>query len=180
MTGINRALQLNQYISLTILALFGLILLTGCAIFKADKLYKSGTQALERGDFEQCIQELENAKELLPNLSSIVRNNLGFCYEKVGRIKDAWFEFRQAVINNHQNNSAISNFLSYWERFKEQGILVVGASVDSIIENMGEPDFRRKSGTKKGEILGYGNDQMLVIWARKTLEIRDASVWKID
>lgn len=153
---------------------------SGCALFEADKLYKSGTKALEQGDYPHCIEQLEKARALLPNTSSFIRNNLGVCYERVGRKKDAWVEYRKAVINNPQNNAALKNFNSYWENFKAQGVLIFGAPVDTIVEHLGEPDFRTKADDGVGETWGYGNDQFMVIWARKTLEIRDRKVSKID
>lgn len=162
------------------LIILALSLLSACGFFEADALYKSGSQALERGQYQECIEQLEKAKALVPNLSSFIRNNLGVCYDRVGKNKDAWFEYRRAVINNPQNNPALKNFGAKWDRFKEQGILIIGGSADSIVEQIGEPDFRKKSGNESGEIWGYGNDQMLAIWARRTLEIRDGKVWKID
>lgn len=162
------------------LIILALSLLSACGFFEADALYKSGSQALERGQYQECIEQLEKAKALLPNASSVIRNNLGVCYARAGRNKEAWFEYRQAVINNHQNNAALKNFHSNWDQFKQQGILVIGASANSIVEHMGEPDFKKKAGDETGEIWGYGNDQMLVIWARHTLEIHEGKVSKID
>ena len=162
------------------LIILALSLLSACGFFEADALYKSGSQALERGEYQECIQQLEKAKALLPSASSVIRNNLGVCYDQVGRKKDAFYEYRQAVINNHQNNAALKNFHSNWKHFKQHGILVTGASANSIIEHMGEPDFKKKASDEIGEIWGYGNDQMLVIWARHTLENHNGKVSKID
>ncbi len=164
----------------SLVIILSLAVLSGCAVFKADELYKSGTKALEQGDYAQCIEQLEKAKILLPNASSFIRNNLGVCYERVGKKKDAWFEFRQAVINNHQNNVALQNFYRYWTNFKKQGVLVTGAPANTILGNLGEPDFKKKTDDGLGEIWGYGNDQLLAVWARKTLEIRDEKVSKIE
>ena len=153
---------------------------SGCAVFEADKLYKSGTNALEQGDYPQCIEQLEKAKALLPNASSVIRNNLGVCYDRVGRKKDAWVEFRKAVINSHQNNAALKNFRASWADFMARGVLTIGAAADTIVDKLGEPDFRKKADDGIGDIWGYGNDQFMVIWARKTLEIRDQKVSKMD
>ena len=77
--------------SLVVAALaLGLVLVAapGCASFAGARLYRSGSQALERGDAEQAIADLERAAELVPHASE-VQNHLGLAYAAAANVAPA-------------------------------------------------------------------------------------------
>jgi Flp pilus assembly protein TadD len=80
----------------------------GCASFAGARLYQSGSQALERGDSEQAIADLERAAELVPQASE-VRNHLGLAYASAGRQREAATAFRRAVELDCDNAAARRN-----------------------------------------------------------------------
>jgi Flp pilus assembly protein TadD len=89
-------------------ALCAVLLALGCSSFRAARLYRSGTNALDRGDSRQAVVELERAAELLPEASE-VQNHLGLAYQAVGRESDAEFAFRRAVSLDCGNAAAVEN-----------------------------------------------------------------------
>lgn len=68
----------------------------GCATLEAARLYRSGTQALERGELPRAIADLEGAAERVPQ-DAEVHNRLGVAYAAAGRRDDAIREFESAV-----------------------------------------------------------------------------------
>jgi tetratricopeptide (TPR) repeat protein len=69
--------------------------LAACASLDGARHYRSGSEALERGEVAQAIVELEQAAVLLPEASE-VRNHLGIAYLEAGRSDDALREFEDA------------------------------------------------------------------------------------
>jgi len=94
-----------------------LVLAPGCASLAGVRLYQSGSQALERGDAEQAIVDLERAAELVPQASE-VRNHLGLAYASAGRQREAAAAFRRAVELDCDNAAARRN-LAAAERLRE-------------------------------------------------------------
>ena len=82
--------------------------LAGCASLEGARLYQSGTEALDRGDSERAIADLERAAELVPTASE-VRNHLGLAYAAAGRDDDARNAFRRAVDLDCDNRAALDN-----------------------------------------------------------------------
>ena len=82
--------------------------LAGCASFEGARLYQSGTAALDRGDSERAIADLERAAELAPTASE-VQNHLGLAYAAAGRDDDAQHAFRRAVDLDCDNRAAVDN-----------------------------------------------------------------------
>jgi Tfp pilus assembly protein PilF len=82
--------------------------LVGCASFEGARLYRSGTAALDRGDSERAIADLERAAELVPTASE-VQNHLGLAYAVAGRDDDARHAFRRAVDLDCGNRAAVDN-----------------------------------------------------------------------
>jgi len=80
----------------------------GCASFTGVRLYGSGSQALERGDSERAIADLERAAELMPHASE-VQNHLGLAYSSVGRQREATAAFRRALELDCDNAAARRN-----------------------------------------------------------------------
>jgi Flp pilus assembly protein TadD len=84
------------------------LLAAGCANVEGARLYRSGTQALERGDAERAIADLEGAAERVPGVSE-VHNRLGVAYAAAGRREDAIREFRSALEIDCSNAAAARN-----------------------------------------------------------------------
>lgn len=89
-------------------ALLLALLLTGCASYRAARLYHSGTAALDRGDSQRAIIDLEQAAELAPAASE-VQNHLGLAYAAAGREDEALHAFRRAVDFDCDNAAANEN-----------------------------------------------------------------------
>jgi Flp pilus assembly protein TadD len=79
-----------------------------CASFEGARLYDRGTAALDRGDPERAIVDLERAAALVPQASE-VQNHLGLAYAAVGREADAERAYRRAVELDCQNDAAREN-----------------------------------------------------------------------
>ena len=82
--------------------------LAGCANVEAMRLYRSGTVALDRGEPQRAVADLERAAALAPDVSAI-QNHLGIAYEEAGRSGDALKAYEQAVALDCDNRAAESN-----------------------------------------------------------------------
>lgn len=80
----------------------------GCASLEGARLYRSGTEALERGDAARATRELSRAAELLPQASEI-QNHLGLAHLAEGRKAEARRAFERAVLLDCDNGSARHN-----------------------------------------------------------------------
>ena len=80
----------------------------GCSSFEAARLYHSGTAALDRGESDRAVADLEQAVELFPEASE-VQNHLGLAYQAAGRPLDAELAFRRAVALDCGNAAATEN-----------------------------------------------------------------------
>ena len=83
-------------------------LLLGCASLEAARLYRSGSAALDRGDAERAIADLERAAQLQPQASEI-QNHLGLAYAEAGRDEDARRAFQRSVDLDCDNEAAQHN-----------------------------------------------------------------------
>ena len=83
-------------------------LLIGCASFEAMRLYDRGTRALDRGDSQHAVADLERAAALAPDASPI-QNHLGLAYQDAGRSEDALHAFERAVALDCGNQAAAEN-----------------------------------------------------------------------
>jgi len=83
----------------------------GCASWRAATLYQNGTEALDRGDVDLAIIDLERAAILVPDASE-VRNHLGLAYAAAGREDDAIAAFQQAVELDCENEAASLNLVA--------------------------------------------------------------------
>ena len=97
------ALQLSLGLALAL----GL-LIAGCASLGATRAFHNGTEALERGEAERAVAELERAAALVPD-SSAVQNHLGIAYEASDRPEDARRAYERAVELSCENEAAQSN-----------------------------------------------------------------------
>lgn len=90
----------------------GLLLLgsapVGCASVEGARLYDQGTEALEAGDTERAIRDLEAAAARVPR-SGDVYNNLGVAYLAAGREDDARLAFERAVALDCSDPTAKQN-----------------------------------------------------------------------
>jgi len=82
--------------------------LSGCTSFQGARLYRSGTLALDRGDTETAIADLERAADLVPAASE-VQNHLGLAYAAAGRDAEARAAFERAIELDCENTAASHN-----------------------------------------------------------------------
>ncbi len=85
-----------------------LALTTGCASYRGARLYQSGTLALDQGEPQRAIRELERAAWLVPHVSEI-QNHLGLAYAEAGRVEEAGRAFRRALALDCDNRAARAN-----------------------------------------------------------------------
>jgi Flp pilus assembly protein TadD len=85
-----------------------LALTTGCASYRGAQLYQSGTLALDQGEPQRAIRELEGAARLVPHASEI-QNHLGLAYAEAGRVEEARQAFRRALALDCDNRAAREN-----------------------------------------------------------------------
>ena len=76
--------------------------------FKGARHYAAGNEALERGDGELAIFELQRAAELVPHASE-VQNHLGLAYLSVGQTGRAGEAFEAALALDCENEAARLN-----------------------------------------------------------------------
>jgi Flp pilus assembly protein TadD len=80
----------------------------GCADLEARRFYRAGTDALDRGDSQRAVADLERAAALEPEISAI-QNHLGIAYEDAGRSEDALLAYERAVALDCDNRAAEAN-----------------------------------------------------------------------
>jgi Flp pilus assembly protein TadD len=90
------------------LAAIAVALACGCANVEAMRSYRAGTDALDRGEPQRAVADLEHAATLAPEVSAI-QNHLGIAYEEVGRNEDARKAYERAVALDCDNRAAESN-----------------------------------------------------------------------
>jgi len=91
----------------------------GCATVSGARHYQAGTAALERGDAERAVQDLETAARELPEASEI-QNHLGLAYEASGRPAAALAAFERAVALDCDNQPARHNLALARHRLRRQ------------------------------------------------------------
>ncbi len=91
-----------------LLAALALSIAMGCASWEGARLYQSGSVALERGETDRAISELERAGDLVPEASE-VQNHLGLAYQAAGRETEAREAFVRAVALDCDNGAAREN-----------------------------------------------------------------------
>ena len=100
------------------LAMVLLLAGSGCASVDATRAFHRGTAALDRGESERAVVELERAAELVPE-SSAVHNHLGIAYEAVDRPVDARRAYERAVALDCENDAAQRNLRALGARAPE-------------------------------------------------------------
>jgi len=78
---------------------------------QAGRLYTTGTEALDRGDHQTAIAQLEEAATLVPDASEI-RNQLGLAYWSAGEPERARAAFEAAIDLDCDNEAARANLAS--------------------------------------------------------------------
>ncbi len=81
---------------------------TGCTTMKAVRLADRGSAAIDRGDTQAAISDLETAVQLMPESAAIV-NNLGVAYLAAGRKNAALAAFERAVVLDCDHEPAQRN-----------------------------------------------------------------------
>ena len=89
-------------------------LVGGCQSLEGARLYRSGTLALERGEYELAARELESAAQRVPHASEI-QNHLGLSYAGLGRDREALAAFQRAVDLDCDNAAARRNLFALEE-----------------------------------------------------------------
>ena len=89
-------------------ALAAAVLCAGCHTLEGARLYREGTQALERGDTAVAVVALEAAAVQVPRASE-VQNHLGLAYQAAGRPDDARRAFERALALDCDNRAAREN-----------------------------------------------------------------------
>jgi len=84
----------------------------GCVGYRGARLYQTGSAALDRGETERAIGDLERAARLVPHASE-VHNHLGLAYAQAGRDREALGAFERAVALDCDNGAAAHN-LELW------------------------------------------------------------------
>jgi Flp pilus assembly protein TadD len=79
-----------------------------CGAIEGARLYRQGTEALERGDSATAVSALERAAERAPRASE-VQNHLGLAYLASGRRNEAILAFERAVALDCDNAAARRN-----------------------------------------------------------------------
>jgi Flp pilus assembly protein TadD len=98
--------HISNYFHWTVIGLA--VLGLGCSTYNAARLYHTGTLALDEGDYDRAVMDLEQAAVLHPEASE-VQNHLGLAYQAVGRMGEAELAFRHAVALDCRNAAAAEN-----------------------------------------------------------------------
>jgi Flp pilus assembly protein TadD len=77
-------------------------------LFRGARLYRSGTHALDAGEIDHAILDLEQAATLAPAASEI-QNHLGLAYWADGRPEEAFSAFERAIALDCENEAAQEN-----------------------------------------------------------------------
>ncbi|MCP4036992.1 MAG: tetratricopeptide repeat protein [bacterium] len=85
-----------------------LLVLSGCAGFRAARLYQQGTHALNTGHSELAVRDLREAARLAPEASEI-SNHLGLALAATGHHTEALAAFERAVDLDCSNAAAAQN-----------------------------------------------------------------------
>lgn len=91
-----------------LVTLSALLLPAGCATLEGARLYHRGTAALDAGDPDRAIRDLELAARRVPQASE-VQNHLGLAYAAAGRDVEALHAFERAVELDCSNEAAEQN-----------------------------------------------------------------------
>jgi hypothetical protein len=62
---------------------------------RALTMFREGRKQMALGSYDEARESFEQSKKLDPGAGTML--NLGYCYEKLGRIVQAWIEYRAAV-----------------------------------------------------------------------------------
>lgn len=98
----------------------------GCASWRGARLYQSGTHALEAGDTDRALADLQRAARLVPEASE-VQNHLGLVWLARGDEGRARRAFERAVALDCDNDAAVANLAALDDRLRERAIERVSA-----------------------------------------------------
>ncbi len=136
------------------------IVCSACVSSEFQQHYESGSAAANAGDFENCITELEAALEIDPDVSSLTWHRLSYCYQEVGRYRDAWVAIRTAVIINPISSERKEAFYAVWGKLK--AAVPLGSSSMEVQRLLGDPDVE-----------GIGESSVFWTYGLVTLEFED-------
>jgi tetratricopeptide (TPR) repeat protein len=145
------------------------LLLVGCATVESSLNYTKGTEALEAGDTDAAISHLEKAVQLDPGLARN-HNNLAAAYFAKNRIREGWPHVRKAVGIAPRDEFARQNFVRYFLKLVDMGLIKEGLTEQQVVRNLGTPDSKQESEGRtawqygltafyfeKGRLTGFNN-----------------------
>ncbi|MGZ5259027.1 MAG: tetratricopeptide repeat protein [Burkholderiales bacterium] len=141
--------------------------LTACSTIESTLQYREGTQALERGEYPKAISALEEAVKLEPKNSS-AHANLAAAYARVGRMNEAWFFTRQALLANPSHPTARINFTQFWTAWEASGLFREGTPSEAIRDVLGRADI--EANAKDGSMNQW-------IYAVKVIEFKNGKLF---
>jgi tetratricopeptide (TPR) repeat protein len=150
------------------LYLAAFLVMTGCSTVASSPHYTEGTRAIERGDYQTAVKELEQAIQLEPRVSRY-HNNLAFAYFHLGNEQKGWYHLRQAVLLDPDNRYAVASFNGYWGELEKNGKVRIGMPTQELVKNLGEPDLTLKIG-----------DETSLVWGLKRIHLRGELVASIE
>lgn len=114
-------------------------LLTSCFAISSG-YYTKGTECLKCGDYAEAVVYLEEAVKHDPSTARN-QNNLALAYMGIGDMDKAWYHSRKAALCVPlEEQSAITFNNLYKAMVKDKGLDEEGASYESIVNSLGEPD----------------------------------------
>ena len=108
----------RAFTTVAIVSALGGILL-GCTSWRAARLYQSGTAALDAGQVERAMSDLEHAARLQPSASEI-NNHLGLAHMAAGDRKAARVAFEHALELDCDNSAARRNLAGVAAGWREE------------------------------------------------------------
>jgi Tfp pilus assembly protein PilF len=129
---------MNLIHKITYIVLF--ITLSACSGIKSSLAYTEGTQCLDRKDYVNAINHLENAVALDPTLS---RNHTNLCaaYMGVNNVPKAWEHARAAVLCKYKGDGSEDlNFIKFYNILIRHKLDQPGQSYSEITAQLGIPD----------------------------------------
>jgi tetratricopeptide (TPR) repeat protein len=126
---------------------------SSCATVESSLNYTKGTEALEAGNYDAAITNLEKSVKLDPSTARN-QNNLSAAYLAKGKIREGWPHIRKAIILAPRDRATQGNFGLYFKKLIDLGLVKEGLTQSVISQNLGAPDSTLERG--KETLWQYG------------------------
>lgn len=120
----------------------------------AAKRFKVGTEAIKLKQWDNAIENLEQAVKFSPENSNY-HHALGVAYMGSKQPNAGWYHFRQAVRLEPKNVTATIDFMKTWKLLDAQGIFNVGKPLKLVAQTLGKPDQVNDRGTRLRLVYGF-------------------------